>query len=530
MRIQPLSVHVANQIAAGEVIERPASVVKELLENALDAGARYIELEIGFGGLNLIKISDDGMGIVAEDLPLAVAPHATSKLAVLDDLYVIDSMGFRGEALASICSVARVLIQSCAKGETDAMSLVHDEEGMRLLPCARQVGTTIEVRDLFFNAPVRKKFLKPPKQEYQAIEAVIKRVAFSHPEVAFFICHDGKPGLQLPAADTLKKQRVRLTKLLGKAFVDEAIAVDMTRHRMRLHGFLSGPNYARSQQDKIWFYMNQRVVRDKLMLHALKQAYAEILPEGKYPGAVLFLELPSDEVDVNVHPSKYEVRFSDARAVHDLIRLTVKEVFSIHQKANAVMPLPELYEKDSLPVSAQPLPNQTNWHVLNTHFAVYRDTSQAYLVDVVQFMRFIKREELLSAVKPWGNRPLLVPVVITLTSDEQAHCEKYHALLERFGMHWEVVDENNLRVRAIPTLLPALDVKQCFKAFCALSDVTESALLTCFLSAETLSAYTLSALEKEALTDAFRRLDKAACAPFSRALDVSACQKVFHDA
>ncbi len=525
MRIQTLSSHVANQIAAGEVIERPASVVKELLENALDAGARNIYIEVGFGGLNQIKISDDGEGILAEDLPLAIASHATSKLKVLDDLYMIQSMGFRGEALASIASVAHVFIQSRSVAETQAMGLESDEQGIRLVPCARNQGTTVDVRDLFFNAPVRKKFLKSETQEYQAIEAVVKRVAFSKPEVALTLSHNGKPCLQLPGAPSNRTQRVRLTKLLGKAFVDEAVLVDVTRGQMRLHGWVSGPQYARSQQDKLWFYINQRMVRDKLILHAVRQAYADVLPVGRYPACVLFLNLPLDEVDVNVHPSKHEVRFSDARAVHDLIRLAITEML-----VTASSGLKRVIEPEKLSSGyRQPFEAYHDkagpWMILNATFAVLTHESSAYLVNVEQLHRLARLDEVTKIPRPWDARPLLVPVLLDLPENAPMKLETHRVLFESLGLFFDEIQKHSVRVSAIPCILPYLDLKLFLSEFCACFEGDEQALIHLLVSSESVNLMAMTEDEQQALIVYWKSLDEK-YRKMSMCLDVDGCRKV----
>ena len=318
-RIHQLSAHVANQIAAGEVIERPASVVKELLENALDAGADTLSIDIGFGGLNQVKISDNGSGILADDLSLAIAAHATSKIEQLNDLYTITSMGFRGEALASIASVSRLSLCSKPASQENAMLLQVINGEANLTPCARNQGTTVDVRDLFFNTPARKKFLKTPLSEYQAIEAVVKRFALSSPMMALTLKHNDKQMLVLPAAHCDQTRLLRIKKILGKPFIEQAIYLDVSRAGMRLQGWVSGDSYQRSQNDKQWVYINQRMVRDKLMTHAIKQAYESVLYPGRHPACLLYLSIPAEELDVNVHPTKHEVRFQQPRLVHDFI-------------------------------------------------------------------------------------------------------------------------------------------------------------------------------------------------------------------
>jgi DNA mismatch repair protein MutL len=538
VRIQTLSAHVANQIAAGEVIERPASVVKELLENALDAGAKNIDIEIDFGGLNQIKISDDGAGIIAEDLPLAIASHATSKLKELDDLYLIQSMGFRGEALASICSVARVFIQSRAMHATDAMHLESDEDGIRMRPCARNQGTTIEIRDLFFNAPVRKKFLKSAAFEYQAIEVVIKRVAFSRPEIAFTVSHNQKRGLQLPAAPSDRTERMRLTQLLGKAFVDEAVVVDITRGNMRLHGWVSGPAYARSQQDKLWFYINQRVVRDKLILHALRQAYADILPEGRYPACVLFLNMPLDEVDINVHPSKYEVRFSDARAVHDLIRLAIMEMLAtrtspldLNLNSNLDLDL-KLDSNIKTNIATTAFSQATNQNKLliplNSQFAIFTAQNKTYLINTKRLHQSLCFDELNKLSQPWDARPILVPITLDISNDEMMRLKAHQALLENFGLTLDGLKNNLVQIRTIPRALPALDLKQFLRDFCVLAQKNEPEIIKLLVASDESDLMAMTSEEQQALIFYWKNLDEQdkSNQNMSVCLDINSCQKV----
>ena len=349
MRIHQLPPAIANQIAAGEVIERPASVVKELLENALDAGADNITIEIGYGGLNQIKVSDNGVGIVAEDLPLAIAAHATSKISTLADLYAIDTMGFRGEALASIASVAKLSISSRPTQQEHAMMLRIQGERSELSPCARAVGTTIDVVDLFFNAPVRKRFLKNEKLEFQAIEIIIKRFALSAPHIALTLKHNNKLVLSLPAALNEQTKHTRMTKIFGSAFIKDAIYLDIEGGAMRLSGWLSGPNFQRSQNDRQWVYINQRMVKDKLINHALKQAYDGLLYPGRFPACLLYFTIHTAEVDVNVHPTKHEVRFQQPRLVHDFFTSQLTKALD----SGAIKNQESVYEEVSLGVSTQ---------------------------------------------------------------------------------------------------------------------------------------------------------------------------------
>jgi DNA mismatch repair protein MutL len=317
-RIHELGALVANQIAAGEVVERPASLVKELIENSLDAGAREILVVVEEGGVKRVLVRDDGSGIHADDLPLALRRHATSKIRSADDLAQVVSLGFRGEALASMASVARVTVTSRTAGSAAAATLAvaGSDLGATAAPAAHPVGTTVEVRDLFFNTPARRKFLKSERSELTQIDLAVRRIALAHPEVGFELRHGpDRPALSLPASSA--EQRV--ARLLGAEFLNQSVALETEALDMRLHGWIGQPTWNRSQADQQYFFVNGRVVRDKLIGHAVRQAYRDVLYGARHPVFVLFLELPPGQVDVNVHPTKHEVRFRDARTVHDFI-------------------------------------------------------------------------------------------------------------------------------------------------------------------------------------------------------------------
>jgi len=320
-RIQLLSPRLANQIAAGEVVERPASVIKELLENSLDSGASRIEVDVEQGGIKLLKVRDNGGGISADDLPLALARHATSKIRELEDLEQVMSLGFRGEALASISSVARLTLTSRTEGAEQAWQVETEGRDMqpRVQPAAHPVGTSVEVRDLFFNTPARRKFLKSEKTEFDHLQEVIKRLALARFDVAFHLRHNGKTVLGLhEAADETSRAR-RVAAVCGPAFLEQALPIDIERNGLHLWGWVGLPTFSRSQADLQYFYVNGRMVRDKLVAHAVRQAYRDVLFNGRHPTFVLFLEIDPTTVDVNVHPTKHEVRFRDSRMVHDFL-------------------------------------------------------------------------------------------------------------------------------------------------------------------------------------------------------------------
>lgn len=320
-RIQLLSPRLANQIAAGEVVERPASVIKELLENSLDSGATRIEVDVEQGGVKLLRVRDDGCGIPADDLPLALARHATSKIRDLEDLERVMSLGFRGEALASISSVSRLTLTSRTADAAEAWQVETEGRDMeaRVQPAAHPVGTSVEVRDLFFNTPARRKFLRTEKTEFDHLQEVIKRLALARFDVAFHLRHNGKVVLALhPASDPASRGR-RVASVCGPAFLEQALPVEIERNGLHLWGWVGLPTFSRSQADLQYFYVNGRMVRDKLVAHAVRQAYRDVLFNGRHPTFVLFLDVDPSVVDVNVHPTKHEVRFRDNRMVHDFL-------------------------------------------------------------------------------------------------------------------------------------------------------------------------------------------------------------------
>lgn len=320
-RIHLLSPRLANQIAAGEVVERPASVIKELLENSLDAGARRIDVEVEQGGVKLLRVRDDGCGIPSDDLPLALARHATSKIRDLDDLERVMSLGFRGEALASISSVARLTMTSRTADADQAWQVETEGRDMeaRVQPAAHPVGTSVEVRDLFFNTPARRKFLRAEKTEFEHLQEVIRRLALARFDVAFHLRHNGKTVFALhEARDEISRAR-RVASVCGSAFLEQALPIQVERNGLHLWGWVGLPTFSRSQADLQYFYVNGRMVRDKLVVHAVRQAYRDVLYNGRHPTFVLFLELDPAAVDVNVHPTKHEVRFREGRTVHDFL-------------------------------------------------------------------------------------------------------------------------------------------------------------------------------------------------------------------
>ncbi|PID66197.1 MAG: DNA mismatch repair endonuclease MutL [Gammaproteobacteria bacterium] len=317
--IKQLDNHLVNQIAAGEVIERPASIIKELLENSLDAGASKIDVAVEQGGMKSIVVRDNGGGIAVDDLPLALASHATSKIASLYDLEHVQTMGFRGEALASIAAVSRLQVVSRPPDADSAYQITNEKT---VTAAAHPVGTTITVRDLFFNIPARKRFLKTEKTEFSHLSDWFKRLAFAYPAVAFSLSHNGKNVYRFPAGAE-NYEATRQQEIFFGSSEEQTTFIDETRQGIRLWGWVGSPNIAASQANKQFFYVNQRFIKDRLVVHAIKQAYADVLYGRRHPVFLLHIELPPEQVDVNAHPAKQEVRFHRGRLVHDFIFSTL---------------------------------------------------------------------------------------------------------------------------------------------------------------------------------------------------------------
>ena len=335
MQIRQLPDTLINQIAAGEVVERPASVVKELVENALDAGALRSDIDLEEGGIRLIRIRDDGGGIAPEQLSLAVSRHATSKIASLDDLEAVATLGFRGEALPSIASVSRFSLASRRPGDEHGSAL--QVEGGKLgevIPKSQAPGTTVEVRELFYNVPARRKFLRAERTELGHIEEWLRSLALARPDVELRVTHNGKASRRYKP--DLLESSSRLHETLGEDFAREALRVDHSAAGLRLHGWIAQPNYSRASADQQYLYVNGRAVRDRNIAHAVKMAYQDVLFHGRQPAYVLFLEIDPTRVDVNVHPAKHEVRFRDTRLVHDFVYRTLQDALAATRAGIAV--------------------------------------------------------------------------------------------------------------------------------------------------------------------------------------------------
>ncbi|ELA7191053.1 DNA mismatch repair endonuclease MutL [Vibrio alginolyticus] len=342
MTIKILPARLANQIAAGEVVERPASVIKELVENSLDSGATRIDIDIEKGGAKLIRVRDNGKGIAKDELGLALSRHATSKIHTLDDLEAIMSLGFRGEALASISSVSRLTLTSRPAAQEEAWSAYSEGRDMqvKLKPAAHPIGTTVEVLDLFFNTPARRKFLRTEKTEFAHIDELLKRIALSRFDVTINVRHNGKIIRQYRAAKNQLQTEKRIAAVCGNAFVRHMLRIELEHQGLKLHGWITTPEGARQQSDLQYCYVNGRMMRDKLINHAIRQSYEMSLKPDQFAAYVLFIELDPHQVDVNVHPAKHEVRFHQARLVHDFIYQALTDALS----QSAVIDKPQVNE------------------------------------------------------------------------------------------------------------------------------------------------------------------------------------------
>ncbi len=521
MPIQRLPEILINQIAAGEVVERPASVLKEVLENSLDAGSCAIEVQLQQGGIKQIRVADDGYGIPKEELALALERHATSKIASLDDLEHVATMGFRGEALASIASVARVTVTSRAQGASHAWR-IHAGEA-EATPAALNAGTVVEVADLYWNVPARRKFLKSENTEFGHCDDAFRRIALARPEVAFQLQHNGRVSLRLTPGD----MRRRCGEILGDEFLANAREVDVEAAGLWLTGFAALPAYARASRDAQYFFVNGRFVRDKLIQHALREAYADILHGSRHPAFVLFLTLDPAMVDVNVHPAKTEVRFREARAIHQFVYHAISRALAapIAQAAQAPEHAPPLstpirepslhtqpeqfrlgvgeprppYRFDTLteriptpsaaaisnffrPPFNPPAPQTTplaaadpdgaplGYALAQLHgvYVLAQNAQGLVLVDMHAAHERILYEKLKTVLDGTpATQRLLIPAVFGVSSKEMACAESHHDTLERIGFDIAPAGPSELAVRSVPALLSRADVIALMRALLA---------------------------------------------------------------
>jgi len=502
-----------NQIAAGEVVERPASVVKELVENALDAGARRIDIDLEDGGIRLIRIRDDGGGIDPAELPLAVQRHATSKIASIDDLEAVSTLGFRGEALPSVASVSRFRLTSRRNGnEHGALLQVEGGKVGEVVPHAHPPGTTVEVRDLFYNVPARRKFLRAERTELSHIEDWLRTLALARPDVELRVAHNGKPSRRWKGEGQLQEGTMlsdaRLHEALGEDFTRNALRVDHAGAGMRLHGWIATPVYNRASADQQYLYVNGRSVRDRNVSHAIRQAYSDVLFHGRHPAYVLFLELDPRGVDVNVHPAKHEVRFRESRLVHDFVYRTLHQALAETRAGGATapmqatqashawsMPAPQqssmglrvadaanayaaLYaprDAETFPESpdtfvAMPMPDDAPGGLPPLGFAVAQlhgiyilaeNADGLVVVDMHAAHERIGYEKLKTAHDGAGLRtqPLLVPSSLAVSEREADVAEREVATLAQLGFEVQRSGPQSLLLRSVPALLAHGDVE-----------------------------------------------------------------------
>ena len=511
--IRQLPDTLVNQIAAGEVVERPASVVKELVENALDAGARRIDIDLEEGGVRLIRIRDDGGGIDASELPLAISRHATSKIRSIDDLESVATLGFRGEALPSVASVSRFRLASRRSGaEHGAVLQVDGGKHGEVVPHSHPPGTTVEVRDLFYNVPARRKFLRTERTELAHIEEWLRSLALARPDVEIRVSHNGKPSRRWKGEGDLLSD-VRLHEALGQDFARNALRVDHAGAGLRLHGWIAQPAYNRASADQQYLYVNGRAVRDRNVAHAVRQAYSDVLFHGRHPAYVLFLEMDPRGVDVNVHPAKHEVRFRESRLVHDFVYRALHAALAETRAGSAVasgapaqagtatawsMPAPQqdaiglrindapaayaaLYAPQGDPSSfaagsamSQPMPHAMpqdapggmpplGFAVAQLHgiYILAENADGLVVVDMHAAHERIGYEKLKTAHDGAGLRtqPLLVPSSLAVSEREADVAEREAATLAELGFEVQRSGPQSLLLRSVPALLAHGDVE-----------------------------------------------------------------------
>lgn len=536
--IQLLPDHLINQIAAGEVVERPASALKEILENSLDAGASEIQVELQNGGSKLIRVSDNGCGMAKEDLALALTRHATSKIATLEDLHQVATLGFRGEGLASIASISRLSLISRQAEHSHAWQVdSHSSRADEPQPAALAHGTRLEVHDLYYNTPARRKFLKSDATEYAHCEDVFKRIALAFPQVGFTLIHNGRVQHRLPQ-QTLQ-QRVKI--LLGVEFADTALPVDESSNGLILSGVVGSPTVSKGNRDAQFFYVNGRFIRDKLVTHAIREAYRDVLHHDRHACYVLFLQLPPELVDVNVHPTKIEVRFREPQPVHRFLFHSVHKALAGTSAGAAAAPTsanssygggqtaypapqPQRFEQVAMPLSAQ---EPSNFYATlfgarearpapvmasgDTAVAEYRpssmpahnpaeapplgfalaqlhgvyilaqNTAGLIVVDMHAAHERVVYEKLKTAFdgQPLVMQPMLIPVTFRADALDIATAEEQGELLRQLGFDMTAISPTHLAVRGVPVLLQNADTPELARAVLKdIRDVGGSAALT----------------------------------------------------
>ena len=518
MPIRHLPTALINQIAAGEVVERPASVAKELLENSLDAGATRIQIDIEQGGIKLLRVQDNGGGIPADELPLALARHATSKINSLEDLEHVASLGFRGEALPSIAAVSRLQLISRSRGADQAWSLGDEIHQQRQpTPAALQEGTSVEVRDLFYNTPARRRFLKTARTEYTHVDRITRRLALSRFSVGFQVTHNRKRVLDLAPASSLDEQQARIAEVCGAEFVAHALYLEREAGGMSLRGWIAQPTFSRSQADLQFFFLSGRAVRDKLVSHAVRAGYSDVLAHGRQPAYVLYLEVDPARVDVNAHPTKQEVRFRDSGSVHDFIRHTVDAALAEtrpdatdalsapaslvgavpgqsslgfqrspaslrEQMANyAALATPAGTDIDPATQSPDAMP-PLGYAIAHLHgvYIVAVNAQGLIIVDAHAAHERVTYEKLKTAIAGGDLRKqlLLIPLTVRLSVSEADLVEARQEAFLRLGIEADRTGPTTVAVRQVPILLAHADVEALLRdVLSELADVGESTRL-----------------------------------------------------
>lgn len=527
MAIVLLPPELVNQIAAGEVIQRPAFVVKELVENSLDAGASKIRLQIEAGGVKRVCVSDDGRGIAREELALAFSRHATSKISDFSDLYNIRDFGFRGEALASIASVSRLKIISRTAGCDLGWELRASGDSDEPEPVSHPYGTTIDMRDLFYNVPARRKFLKSPQTEFKHIQSWLRRLSLACPQVGFEVLHDAKMSFSCSPIGEDGDRSERVGKVLGQRFTEQAVWFEQRRGSVVLHGWLGFPTLSRSQPDMQFTYVNSRWIKDKALLHAVREGYGDVMFGGRHPCYLLYLEVDPSQVDVNVHPSKLEVRFRDQRLVHDFVQDTVTQVIaglspdtavsrvehhrSLQDDSGAgrqgggqgwprpVSPTLHMLDAFSAPgqrsgagqqypaaASEQAAPAQIpmsediempplGYALCQLHgiYVIAQNREGMVMVDMHAAHERITYERLKRACESDGVRSqsLLIPINLSVTPDEANLCESHGTHLEKAGFEADRSGESTVVLRRVPSILADANAEALFRD--VLSDLAE---------------------------------------------------------
>ena len=491
MRIRRLDPTLANQIAAGEVVERPASVLKEVLENSVDAGGRRIEVDVERGGTRLVRVRDDGSGIHRDDLVLALSRHATSKIRQFEDLRQIGSMGFRGEALPSIASVSRLTLVSRHAEEESGWS-VEAAGSARVsdpVPAPHAVGTTVAVRDLFFNTPARRKFLRTEKTEFRHLEGMVKALVLGHPELDLSLVHNGRQVFRLRAAEREREREDRVARVCGRRFVEHALRVEFGRGELGLQGWVAGPRAEARASDPQYLFVNGRAVRDPVVRHAIRAGCADWLGADRVPGYVLDLVLPAGDVDVNVHPAKHEVRFHDSRLVHDFVVRCLRGLAGASLLPAGSLPAadaspalrPEGKAATGVEVAETRLPYRGGAHgarraepapsargaaedasaplgPLAGRYAAVAGQGGIRIFDVVAARREVIFDRLQAAAHaPVPSRPFLVPETHPVGVEEADRFEAQEESLLRLGFEFRRVGPDRIMLREAPLALAGIE-------------------------------------------------------------------------